>query len=380
MDAALGIEAHTSRGRYRTWRRLAAAFTARRVGFGLGLCLLVSTSVLFQPHFYRLFIPSQVARAWLDYFLECLLMGAPILVALTVSEVLTQGRRRTVIVAAAVSALLAAASVGAVLLVWYYDSGWESLGAPNFVGDVVYWTLIGGGVALIYGLQQSAASAASTLHRAQIDQVGLAKQMMEARLQVMRAQIEPHFLFNTLANVKRLCQTDVEGGVAMLDNLIRYLRAALPRIREEQSTLGQEGELVQAYLAVLKIRMGARLRFAIDIPASLSAHPFPPMILLTLAENAIKHGITPSSAGGMIGVRAEAVGSRLRIRMADSGVGFGAAATGGTGVGLANTRARLAALHGASAELSFLANEPTGVIAVIDMPLLAIQDPAEVPA
>jgi hypothetical protein len=359
MDAALGIDAHMSRGRYTTFRRLAAAFTARRVGFGLGLCLLVSTSVLFQPHFYRLFIPSQVARAWLDYFLECLLMGVPILVALTVSEVVTQGRPRAVIAAGAVCALLAAASAGAALLVWYYDSGWESLGSPQFVGDVVYWTLIGGGVALIYGLQQSAASAASTLHR---------------------AQIEPHFLFNTLANVKRLCQTDVQGGVAMLDNLIRYLRAALPRIREEQSTLGQEGELVQAYLAVLKIRMGTRLRFAIDIPAHLSAHPFPPMILLTLAENAIKHGITPSSTGGMISVRAQAMGSRLRIRMADSGVGFGAAATGGTGVGLANTRARLAALHGASAELSFLANEPTGVIAVIDMPLLAINDPAEVTA
>jgi signal transduction histidine kinase len=370
MDAALGIEAHTGRAGHGIWRRLRGAFTARRIGFGLILCLVVSTSVLFQPHFYRLFIFEQVARAWLDYFGECLLMTAPILIALTASEVLTQGRSRLVIASAALFALIVGASVGAALLVWYYDMGWEHLGWPEFVGDVVYWVLIGGGVAMIYGFQQSAASAASTLHRAQIDQVGLAKQMMEARLQVMRAQIEPHFLFNTLANVKRLCQTDVNGGVAMLDNLVRYLRAALPRIREEQSTLGQEGELVQAYLAVLKIRMGTRLHFAVDIPADLFAHPFPPMILLTLAENAIKHGITPSSSGGMISVRAHGDGQRLRIRLADNGVGFGAAATSGTGVGLANTRARLAALHGPTAELSFLVNEPTGVIAVIDMPLL----------
>jgi hypothetical protein len=376
MSTALQMEARLHWGRRAAWRRLAAGFTARRLGFGLALCLLASTSVLFQPHFYKLFIPEQVARAWLDYFGESLIMGVPIVVALTISEVLTQGRSRVVIMAAVLVALLLAACAGAALLVWYYDLGREALGSPEFIGDVVYWMLIGGGVSIIYGLQQSAASAASTLHRTQIEQVGLAKQMMEARLQVMRAQIEPHFLFNTLANVKRLCQTDVNGGVAMLDNLIRYLRAALPRIREEQSTLGQEGELVQAYLAVLKIRMGTRLRFEVDIPEDLSAHPFPPMMLLTLAENAIKHGITPSPTGGMISVRAQATGSRLTIRMADNGVGFGAAATGGTGVGLANTRARLTALHGPTAELSFLVNEPTGVIAVIDMPLSSTQEVA----
>ncbi len=354
-----------------------ARFTARRVTFGLAICLLVSTSVLFQPHFYRLFVFQQVALSWLDYLGECLLMGVPVMLTLTFAEALSEGLPRIVVIAVAFVALVAGAAVGASLLVPYYDTDWEGLGAPQFVGDIVYWTLIGGGVAAIYGFQQSAASAATALHRAQIVQVGLAKQMMEARLQVMRAQIEPHFLFNTLANVKRLCQTDVAGGVAMLDNLIRYLRAALPRIREEQSTLGQEGELVQAYLAVLKIRMGARLRFAVEIPPALASHPFPPMILLTLAENAIKHGLTPSSSGGMITVRAEAVDSRLHIRMADNGVGFGAAATGGTGVGLANTRARLAALHGPSAELSFLANEPTGVVAMIEVPLLATPASAE---
>ena len=371
MDAALGMEGQTNRGGYAGLRRLRAGFTPRRIGFGLVLCLVVSTSVLFQPHFYRLFFFDQVARAWLDYFGECLLMTAPILIALTVSEVLTRDQPRLVIALSALCALLLAAAGGAALVVWYYDLGWESLGSRDYIGDVVYWTLIGGGVALIYGLQQSAASAVSALHHAQIDQMGLAKQMMEARLQVMRAQIEPHFLFNTLANVKRLCQTDVEDGVAMLDNLIRYLRAALPRIRGEQSTLGQEGELVQAYLAVLKIRMGTRLRFTVDIPESLARHPFPPMILLTLAENALKHGLTPAG-GGMISLRAEASTHRLQIRVADNGVGFGAAATGGTGVGLANTRARLAALHGPTAELSFLAAEPSGVIAVIEIPLLII--------
>ncbi|MEO6565594.1 MAG: ATP-binding protein, partial [Casimicrobiaceae bacterium] len=176
-----------------------------------------------------------------------------------------------------------------------------------------------------------------------------------------------------------LCQTNVGDGITMLDNLVRYLRAALPRMREEHSTLAQEVELVQSYLAVLKIRMGTRLRYNVDIPSTLHDQPFPPMMLLTLAENAIKHGLNPSSSGGSISIRAMALGDVLEIRVADSGVGFGAAATGGTGVGLANTRARLAAIHGAAAELNFLANEPHGVIAVIRVPLAPI-DATAVPA
>jgi sensor histidine kinase YesM len=148
-------------------------------------------------------------------------------------------------------------------------------------------------------------------------------------------------------------------------------------MRGEQSTLAQEAELVQAYLAVLKIRMGARLRYSIDVPPALGDQPFPPMMLLTLAENAIKHGLNPSSTGGSIAIRAAATRGILEIRVADSGVGFGAAATGGTGVGLANTRARLAAIHGDAAELEFMANQPTGVIAVIRVPLaVAVTDAA----
>jgi LytS/YehU family sensor histidine kinase len=185
----------------------------------------------------------------------------------------------------------------------------------------------------------------------------------------MRAQIEPHFLFNSLANVKRLCRTDAEAAITMLDNLVHYLRAALPRLRDAQSTLGQEAELVDAYLAVLKIRFGARLDYAIDVPAALRAHTFAPMMLLTLAENAIKHGITPSSRGGSIMIRAEAVDGCLVVRVSDSGVGFGAAPTDVTGVGLANSRARLAALFGDAAALVVSGYEPPGVVATITLPL-----------
>jgi LytS/YehU family sensor histidine kinase len=205
--------------------------------------------------------------------------------------------------------------------------------------------------------------------------------MLEAQLQVMRAQIEPHFLFNTLANVKRLAQTDAGGGMTMLDNLVRYLRAALPRMREEHTTLGQETELAQAYLEVLAIRMGERLRFEIEVPATLRSRGFPPMMLLTVVENAIKHGLNPSPHGGAISIRAKSSGDGFVLRVADSGVGFGVAATGGTGVGLANTRARLAALYGASASLELAANEPSGVVVTIRIPgMQEFPPPASDPA
>ena len=371
MDVPLGGRAQSTSALIRFGRALRVRLSGRRLVFTLAICALISTQVLFQPLLYEAFSLEHLLRTWLDYLIECLLMGLPILFGLTLAEFLSTGRSRLATTALVVIGLFAGAFAGAIMLIPFYDLGWDSIASRRFWGDMLYWMVIGGGVAAIHGFQQRAAAAAATLHQARIDQVALAKQMLEARLQVMRAQIEPHFLFNTLANVKRLCQTDVDGGITMLDNLVRYLRAALPRMREEQSTLAQEAELVQSYLAVLKIRMGARLRYSIDVPRALGDQPFPPMMLLTLAENAIKHGLNPSSTGGSIAIRAMASQGVLEIRVADSGVGFGAAATGGTGVGLANTRARLAAIHGDAAELEFMANEPTGVIAVIRMPLAA---------
>lgn len=341
----------------------------RRLLFTLAIAALVSTQVLFQPLLYEMFLLEHLVRTWLDYLIECLLMASSIMLGLTIAEVLGDGLPRVANTVLAATGLVFGAFSGALMLIPFYDLDWSgTIASRRFWGDLIYWWTIGGGVAVIHALQQRTLAAAAALHRAQVEQVALAGQMLEARLQVMRAQIEPHFLFNTLANVKRLCRTDVAGGITMLDNLVRYLRAALPRMREERSTLAQEVDLVQSYLAVLKIRMGSRLHYSIDVPEALGHQPFPPMMLLTLAENAIKHGLNPSSTGGSIAISAEGTRDSVEIRVTDNGVGFGAAATGGTGVGLANTRARLAALHGERADLGFLANEPHGVIAVIRVP------------
>jgi signal transduction histidine kinase len=203
-------------------------------------------------------------------------------------------------------------------------------------------------------------------NEAALRNAALEQQRSESRLRLLQAQIEPHFLFNTLSNIRRLCQNDAAGGRAMLAQLSRYLRAALPKIREKDATLGDEIELVSAYLGVQAIRMGERLQVVIRVPPALLDAHVPSMMLATLAENAIKHGIAPLTDGGAIVVAASRRGDSLLLSVADTGKGFDAVS--GSGVGLANIRARLAALYGAGAALRLEANAPRGVVATVVLP------------
>ncbi len=208
----------------------------------------------------------------------------------------------------------------------------------------------------------------ATLHQETMDRLGLEREMTEARLQVMQAQIEPHFLFNTLANVRRLYQTDPPTGRAMLRHLSRYLSAALPQMRESQSTLGRELALTIAYLNVQKIRMGERLNFEVDVPEALQPCTVPPMMLLTLVENAIRHGLVPLPKGGRVQVSARADDGTLRLQVADTGRGLHES-SGGAGIGLANIRSRLKTLYDADARLLLAQNPELGVTATLELPV-----------
>jgi sensor histidine kinase YesM len=153
----------------------------------------------------------------------------------------------------------------------------------------------------------------------------------------------------------------------MIDNLMRYLGVALPQMRSGGTTLGREAALAEAYLGIQKLRMGRRLAYAIDIPPALHDVPMPPMMLLTLVENAIKHGLAPLPEGGFIRVGAAVEHDELRLQVSDSGRGF--AQTSGAGTGIANIRARLDALHGRAARLDLGLNQPRGVTATLTLPL-----------
>lgn len=194
------------------------------------------------------------------------------------------------------------------------------------------------------------------------------KELTSARLSLLHAQVEPHFLYNTLASAQYLTRSDPPLADRMIGNLITYLRHSLPRTDSQDSTLGEEVERARAYLEILKIRMGPRLDLQIDVPKHLLAMPFPAMMLQTLVENAIKHGLEPRTGGGTVWILAKEGEGRVAVTVADDGQGFGTAATAGTGIGLRNVRERLRLAHGADASLSVVANFPTGVAATITLP------------
>ena len=229
------------------------------------------------------------------------------------------------------------------------------------------YALLGGLLTLVGEFYRREVANTEAARKAELDRVAAEREMAEARLQVLQAQIEPHFLFNTLANVRRLYEQDEAAGQEMLDNLLRYLEIALPHMREAESTLGRDAALVESYLRIQQIRMGRRLEFSVDIPQPLRAHAVPPMMVLTLVENAIKHGLNASTSGGQVRVSASSADGKLAIRVADTGVGFGSGSGGGTG--LANVRARLGAQFGAEARLALENNDLGGATATIVLPL-----------
>jgi sensor histidine kinase YesM len=211
-----------------------------------------------------------------------------------------------------------------------------------------------------------AAVSESSLLQAQIDRVALDAEVTRARLQVLRSQAEPHFLFNTLANVRTLARADRRAAAAMLDNFARYLSTALPALRAERVTLAEEGALIDAYLSIHQTRMGTRLSYAIRIPPELASIRIPSMMLLTLVENSIKHGLAPLSEGGSIELSARLSGETLELAVLDTGRGLQTRA--GTGTGLANIRSRLVLLYGSDAHLSLGQVQPHGLAATISLP------------
>jgi signal transduction histidine kinase len=208
--------------------------------------------------------------------------------------------------------------------------------------------------------------------QASVVQTETEKELTVAKLSLLHAQVEPHFLYNTLASAQLLTRTDPARADEMLGNLILYLRHSLPRTEDSLSTIGDELERAQAYLDILKIRMGSRLSLQVEVPQPLRAVLFPTMMLQTLVENAIKHGLEPKSGGGTVWILARAHDSTVSVTVADDGRGFSAEG-GGTGIGLRNVRERLRLAYGSTASFAIVANFPSGVAATITVPNTALK-------
>ena len=203
--------------------------------------------------------------------------------------------------------------------------------------------------------------------RATVRQTVTDKELTTAKLNLLHAQVEPHFLYNTLASAQVLTRTDPARADQMLGNLITYLRHSLPRTEDALSTIGVELERAQAYLDIMKIRMGGRLQLHIDVADYLKPVLFPSMMLQTLVENAIKHGLEPKSGGGNIWILARPHDNTVAITVADDGRGFSAEGAG-TGIGLRNVRERLRLAYSGNAHFGIAANFPNGVAATITVP------------
>jgi len=199
----------------------------------------------------------------------------------------------------------------------------------------------------------------------ELERSELERQALDARLRLLQAQVEPHFLFNTLANVRALVETGSPQAASVLRSLIAYLRAAMPRLHDESASLADELALVSAYLDLMHLRMPDRLQFSIEVPQSLQTQRFPPMALLTLVENAVRHGIDPSVEGGYIRVGGRMDGERIVLWVEDSGVGLSGQPGGSSGTGLRNLAERMRVVYGESARLDLRENPPHGLIATL---------------
>ncbi|MED5620585.1 sensor histidine kinase [Ideonella sp. BN130291] len=227
-------------------------------------------------------------------------------------------------------------------------------------------------IAKVMGTGRKKAEAVAAVATERAESESLKRQVVEARMAAMQAQVEPHFLFNTLASIDHLIETDPARASQMQKNLIALLRASMPTMRETHASgmreLAREMAVIKPYLEILKVRMEERLQVELDVPEGLQSAEFPPMMIQSLVENAIKHGLEPKAEGGKLSVRAEIRHGKLCITVADTGLGFGKAATAGTGVGLANIRERLQLLYGTKATLTVTENQPSGTVVTITVP------------
>jgi hypothetical protein len=205
------------------------------------------------------------------------------------------------------------------------------------------------------------------LYEAERESTAVDAEFQRAQLDLLRAQIEPHFLFNTLATVRTLALTEPRTAALLIDDLLRYLTAALPKLRQSDSSLEDEIQLIDAYLRIQQVRMGTRLSYDVLIPDGLKAVRIPAVMLLTLVENAIKHGVAPSAEGGAVRVTAVQDATMLILRVIDDGRGLQAQV--GYGSGLANVNARLALIYRDRASFSLEPGRPRGVIASIKIPM-----------
>lgn len=237
---------------------------------------------------------------------------------------------------------------------------------PLLIQMVFFGLLFGSIISYFFMSRERLARSEARVREEKIRRLTSEKQAAETNLRLLQAQIEPHFLFNTLSNILSLLESDPEKGKSMLVDLNRYLRLSLTKSKERTTTLGQEIDLVRVYLNLFKVRMGERLHFHIDAPDEALHLPFPPMLIQPLVENAILHGLEPKIRGGKVTIKVALTDHHIRVEVMDNGRGF--CGKGKSGFGLSNIQERLRVLYNQRAQFILQEIEPSGLRAIIEVP------------
>jgi hypothetical protein len=354
-----------------------------RDGWYMAMSILV-------PHFLLYLGATVVAYSWFGYRIN-----ATNLLRFDASQPHSNRRKRQVLL------MWAAGFAGAVVAVLGFEGqvldhikqafvAWNRDTFTNGVLLVMFALMVIGVPELVAQLRLKERTLARQLLEAEATRERMARFTAASELRLLQAQVEPHFLYNTLANLRYLVQSGSTDALKMTDALIEYLRTSVPDMRSQQVTLGREVDHAHHYLQIMTIRMGGRLRHTIEVDEALRAVPLPPLVVLTLVENAIKHGIAPRLQGGTVALRARRSGEFAQVDIEDDGAGFGANSGQGAagrndlpsaGTGLANIRKRLGIAYGdaASLELLPLNSDGSGTRARLRVPLTMAQDPTSRP-
>lgn len=257
--------------------------------------------------------------------------------------------------------------LGVTLGAWITGAGdWSD---PRAWIAVVIGLFFGGIGGITYFLSLRIEKLDAEVKQRRMNEIESEKRQLEAHLKLLQAQIEPHFLFNTLANVSSLIETEPALSRQLLERLIDWLRIALARARSDNTTMGDELDMLENYLQILKIRFGDRLNWKTNVSEEVRHASFPPMLLQPLVENAIRHGIEPKLGGGRLTISAENDEKKVTVRVHDDGAGFNA--EGKPGAGLENVRARLRALYGMEGNLMLESNVEGGLTVTLEIPRCA---------
>jgi LytS/YehU family sensor histidine kinase len=331
----------------------------------IGIGVLMSTQFLAQPFVWRNWQIADVLFGWVQ------IAGDRVMVAVTIAGAALIGVRigRSF---PRVGILIVVFSIitGSIAGEWgrsLIDPFGDHMDSWSMTGRILQWSTVASAIAGISMAWRSATEAALAAEEAELAQLMTRRATTLAELEMLRRQIEPHFLFNTLATIQRLGKTAPMRGLHLLTRLFDFMTANLKSTGGEQSTLGAELDLARAYLDVCEARMGRRLSTIWEVDETLRAHPFPKYLIGTLIENAIKHGISPKSEGGVIMIVATIQDSQIVVTVTDSGDGL--KGLGGNGTGLANLVARLRLIYGGRADFSLRSSATGGAVARVRVPI-----------